>query len=106
MGRRRSRKAERRLARRQEPGLDHLAEPSFEDLLAIEEEQHQRDEWELPWGHPLRPNARVALKTCGGCTEFVEDGEGGRGTCLHPGSGILAPWTDTPACNFYSARRR
>src|SRR6185312_7952558 len=37
-------------------------------------------------------------KACGGCREFVEDAEGGRGTCLHPGSGVLSPWTDTEAC--------
>jgi hypothetical protein len=41
---------------------------------------------------------------CGRCLEFVEDGEGGRGTCLHPASGVLAPWSDTPACAFCSRR--
>ena len=50
--------------------------------------------------------AAVAQKSCGGCREFVEDSEGGRGNCLHPGSGIVSPWTDTPACDFYAARRR
>lgn len=44
-------------------------------------------------------------KMCGGCREFVEDQEGGRGTCLHPGSGILSPWTDTPACDFFARGR-
>jgi hypothetical protein len=38
---------------------------------------------------------------CGRCHEFVEDGEGGRGTCLHPASGIMFPWYDTPGCDFY-----
>ena len=42
---------------------------------------------------------------CGGCREFVEDQEGGRGTCLHPGSGVLSPWTDTPACQFFLSQR-
>ncbi len=41
-------------------------------------------------------------RTCGGCREFVEDGELGRGTCLHPGSGVLHPWTDTAGCDFWS----
>lgn len=41
---------------------------------------------------------------CGRCREFVEDSEGGRGTCLHPGSGVLSPWTDTPACPFFGRR--
>lgn len=43
---------------------------------------------------------------CGGCREFVEDGEFGRGTCLHPASGVMAPWDDTPACDYYAAARR
>lgn len=47
----------------------------------------------------------VAQKQCGACREFVEDQEGGRGECLHPGSGILSPWTDTPACQFYDRVR-
>jgi len=47
----------------------------------------------------------VAVKQCGNCREFVEDQEGGRGTCLHPGSGILSPWTDTEACQFHTRRR-
>ena len=44
-------------------------------------------------------------KTCGGCREFVEDHEGGRGTCLHPGSGVLNPWGDTVACDFFARGR-
>jgi hypothetical protein len=49
--------------------------------------------------------ATVQVKQCGNCREFIEDAEGGRGTCLHPGSGILAPWTDTAACDFHARRR-
>ena len=45
-------------------------------------------------------------KLCGSCKEFIEDQEGGRGTCLHPGSGILSPWTDTPGCQFYARHGR
>lgn len=44
-------------------------------------------------------------KVCGGCREFVEDEHGGRGTCLHPGSGYVSPWTDTKACDFFARRR-
>ncbi len=49
-------------------------------------------------------------KTCGHCRQFVEDHDFGRGTCLHIASGILNPYTDTPACDFFertkSAARR
>ncbi len=52
----------------------------------------------------LEPGAKPAL-TCEGCHEFVP-GETGRGRCLHPGSGVLAPWPDTDACQFHEPRRR
>lgn len=42
---------------------------------------------------------------CGQCREFVEDSNFGRGTCLHPASGVLSPWPDTPGCDYYRARR-
>jgi hypothetical protein len=51
-------------------------------------------------------NGRAAARTCGSCREFVEDGEFGRGSCLHPGSGILSPWDNTPGCDFHAPRRR
>lgn len=47
-----------------------------------------------------------SVRTCGRCREFVEDGELGRGTCLHPGSGVLHPWTDTPGCGFWAGGGR
>ena len=50
-------------------------------------------------------SASPATSRCGDCREFVEDQEGGRGTCLHPGSGVLAPWSDTEACAFFDGRR-
>jgi len=102
MGRRRSRKAERRQLAREGRGLDLATEPTFEELLAIETEQEE--EYDLPFAHPFR--RMTPTKACGNCREFVEDGDAGRGTCLHPGSGILSPWTDTPGCDFFSARRR
>ncbi len=40
-------------------------------------------------------------KACGSCHEFIEDQDLGRGTCLHPASGVFAPWYDTPACPYY-----
>lgn len=52
----------------------------------------------------VNPGARPAL-TCEGCHEFVP-GDTGRGRCLHPGSGFVAPWPDTEACQFHEARRR
>jgi hypothetical protein len=52
-----------------------------------------------------RAEKPVAQKQCGTCREFVEDQEGGRGECLHPGSGVLAPWTDTPGCQFHDRVR-
>jgi hypothetical protein len=55
--------------------------------------------------YPLLGRGSGTGLTCGGCKEFVEDGDGGRGTCLHPGSGIAFPWTDTPGCDFHSRRR-
>ena len=98
MGRRRSRKAERRLAARgfaDEPAfsLPPFAPPSLAD----------EDEWEFLFPGAKRQQAPPAA--CGGCREFVEDEHGGRGECLHPGSGILSPWTDTPGCPFFAARR-
>ncbi|MFA5608137.1 MAG: hypothetical protein WDA07_13290 [Leucobacter sp.] len=105
MGRRRSRKQERRQAVRRDRDLDLLAEPTFEELLALELEQ--TEDWDLPVDHPFREAAALApAQVCGRCREFVEDGDAGRGTCLHPGSGILAPWTDTPACDFFESQRR
>jgi len=52
-----------------------------------------------------RGEVAVVAKACGGCKEFIEDGQGGRGTCLHPASGILSPWTDTPGCAYHARRR-
>ncbi|MGK2966301.1 MAG: hypothetical protein ACSLFM_11965 [Tepidiformaceae bacterium] len=49
---------------------------------------------------------RVEVNACGSCREFIEDQHGGRGECLHPGSGILSPWTDTPGCPFFARIRR
>lgn len=118
MGRRRARKAERRLQRRaggwwedgtgreagsfpgREPGDRALDEPADGGPGAPwpTDPWEDRDLW-LSFGEPHRSGL---ARTCGGCREFVEDGELGRGTCLHPGSGVLHPWTDTAGCDFWS----
>ena len=104
MGRRKNRKQERR--QRQGPGGERRydavdAAVSYEPPAALRSDAGYGDDWGIgAYARGLAPK-----KACGGCHEFVEDQEGGRGTCLHPGSGILSPWTDTPACPFYRARR-
>ena len=45
---------------------------------------------------------------CGNCLEWqppTADAMGGKGTCRHPASGVLAPEADTPSCAFYDPRR-
>jgi hypothetical protein len=49
----------------------------------------------------LLPVVHLPEARCGRCHEFVEDGEAGRGTCLHPASGVMFPWYDTGACPFF-----
>jgi hypothetical protein len=104
MGRRKNRKQERR--QRQGGGASRaydLAPPPipFDPPAPSRSSGTYGDDWGIAdYGRALAP-----AKSCGGCREFVEDQEGGRGTCLHPGSGILSPWTDTPACAFHHARR-
>jgi hypothetical protein len=46
--------------------------------------------------------APTTTATCGRCREFLADELGGRGECLHPGSGVLRPWWDTPGCPFFA----
>jgi len=104
VGRRRHRKRERRAAQGRGGAIafagDFLSEPGYDP---------GDDPWLAADGpFPLlgRSAAPASSLVCGGCREFIEDGEGGRGTCLHPGSGILSPWTDTTGCDFHSSRRR
>ncbi len=54
------------------------------------------------------PPAPAPPKQCGACLEWLPPRAaalGGRGTCLHPASGVLAPESDTPACAWFNARR-
>ena len=88
--------------------------------------ERRRDDWEQDarpssgkWKERPAPEANLLIamgpasaperlpetRRCGGCREFIEDQEGGRGTCLHPGSGVLSPWTDTESCAFFQAQR-
>lgn len=53
---------------------------------------------------PLSWSAVELPRACGNCREWFADEVGGRGTCDHPGSGFLKPWSDTPACPFFSPR--
>lgn len=76
---------------RDDPRAVGWQEPGPRNLLAM-----VRDD--------LNGGAKPAL-TCEGCHEFVP-GDTGRGRCLHPGSGFVAPWPDTEACQFHEARRR
>lgn len=53
-------------------------------------------------------SARSLTAQCGNCLEWTPpraDAMGGKGTCNHPASGILAPETDHPACTFFNSRR-
>ncbi len=101
MGHRKNRKRERHGGQRvADPGLGS----DFDrDWLLLHDDLDPFDA--LISGSPGEGKV-VASRVCGSCREFVEDGEGGRGTCLHPGSGILSPWTDTQACDFFAGRGR
>jgi hypothetical protein len=97
MGRRKQRKRNRRIERRATRDYQGaFAEPFDADPV---EELLAGIARERMW--PAQETA-----TCGQCREFVHDGDAGRGTCLHPASGVLAPWTDTPACPYYARGSR
>jgi hypothetical protein len=97
MGRKHSRKQERRW--QQKGGGSGLGE----DRFAAADTLVQAD-YELLISLQARSLAQHEL-ACGSCREFIEDDHGGRGECLHPGSGVLLPWPDTPACPFHTAIR-
>lgn len=118
MGHRKGRKRDRRAQQRGEQfesGNPGLIEPGSEDdlfarvlMLAgddISDANRGYADYGRSGGLPGIGRA-PAITACGHCREFVEDQEGGRGTCLHPGSGIAFPWTDTPGCAFFAARGR
>lgn len=89
MGRRKSRKRQRSRERRDRLNADV---PRTDTALL--------DRWEALLSH-ASPADEFVPRTCGRCREFIEDGEFGRGSCLHPASGVFSPWNDTPACSFF-----
>jgi hypothetical protein len=98
MGHRRNRKTQRKSEQR---GRDGEWTPSGLNFFSDEIDTEFAMLLELQ-----RPGGQAVVATaCGSCQEFVEDQEGGRGTCLHPGSGVLAPWTDSAGCQFHTRRR-
>jgi hypothetical protein len=99
MGHRRNRKRERKAAQVVDRRLNFIPEPvdPMDLVLGVEDA-------DLPRLMGAFGGTRNQ-KACGVCREFVEDPEGGRGLCLHPGSGIVSPWTDTDPCDFFSRRR-
>lgn len=51
------------------------------------------------------PRNQPGAKSCGLCRNWFDRGTiGGRGECDHPGSGIMYPFDDTPACAFFVRR--
>jgi hypothetical protein len=97
VGRRKNRKRERRQEQqsrdrwRREPQVSEEAFLAPEPLSFLEMASLRG----YPGIQPPTP------RTCGACRQFVEDHDFGRGTCLHIASGILNPYTDTPACEYF-----
>jgi hypothetical protein len=100
MGRKQSRKRERRAQRRD--GRWGGGDPGWADSVAT---MLREEDLALLLEFEAEREGLTATGTCGRCREFVQDDVGGRGECLHPGSGILKPWPDTEACPFFSGRR-
>ncbi|MEO8541125.1 MAG: hypothetical protein ABI577_15390 [bacterium] len=106
MGRRKNRKRERRQEQQSTDRWMRLPQVSEEEFLTPEPVSLMGIMQRYEAG-----GQRAELpKTCGNCRQFVEDHDFGRGTCLHIASGILNPFTDTPACEYFertrSAQRR
>jgi hypothetical protein len=106
VGRKQNRKRARRQRARGDvfdfaPQADVQVEDPWEDFARFRRPDEEESLVALMTGR--RP---PAVKSCGSCREFIEDGEFGRGTCLHPGSGVFAPWDNTPGCAFHAPRRR
>jgi hypothetical protein len=106
MGRRKNRKKERRQEQQGRERWMRLPPVSEEEFIQPEPISLMG----IMQRHEFGPARGEAPKTCGGCRQFIEDHDFGRGTCLHIASGILNPYTDTPACDYFersksSARR-
>ncbi|MFN8508014.1 MAG: hypothetical protein U0547_10685 [Dehalococcoidia bacterium] len=107
MGHRKQRKRDRRTTQRGgwEPAPFTLPDPG-DDPAGYAPLLGRGDDMFAPWEERGSLLGRAPVKACGQCREFIEDRDGGRGSCLHPGSGIAFPWTDTPGCDFHTPRRR
>lgn len=92
MGRRQRRKKQRGMQRKERMRELTLAPP---DMFA------PGGDWEAEFLGLATAEAPRQQQTCGSCHEFIEDQDLGRGTCLHPASGVFAPWYDTPSCPFF-----
>ena len=102
MGRRQQRKRERKAARSYEPQPSSHRRGAFPPLEQLSDDAIGA----LLETENRRGSANGVVAACGNCREYVEDPNGGRGECLHPGSGILSPWPDTPPCAFHALIRR
>lgn len=96
MGRRKNRKKERRQEQNTRERWRHQPAVSEDEFLTSEPSALL----ELT-RRAFGVEAAAAPRTCGACRQFVEDHDFGRGTCLHIASGILNPYTDTPACDYF-----
>lgn len=96
MGRQRKRKRERQAEQRREKGFLVKGWDAYPSA--------RNDELALLFSMQRRDENGALLPSCGSCHEYVEQDDSGRGECLHPGSGILSPWRDTPSCDFYRGR--
>jgi hypothetical protein len=93
MGQQRNRKRERKVQQRLDKGA---LIPRWDAYPSA-----RNDELALLFGMQRRDEHGQLITTCVSCREYVENADGGRGECLHPGSGILSPWNDTAACDFH-----
>jgi hypothetical protein len=100
MGHRKNRKRDRRNAPPIRERWAHVPQVTEEDFLQPEPVSL------LEIARMGEFGVRTELpKTCGGCRQFVEDHDFGRGTCLHIASGVLNPFSDTPACEYFERNR-
>lgn len=60
-----------------------------------------------PADPPWEPAPVERARECGNCLEWVAPADplAGRGRCIHPASGVVAPPPDMAACPHFTARR-
>src|SRR5512139_132864 len=101
MGHRKNRKRERRLEQQVRDGWRRQPQVSEEEFIQPE----PISLLEIAGLRPIFGPRAESPKACGSCRQFVEDHDFGRGTCLHIASGVLNPYTDTPACEYFERTR-